>query len=42
MLDVFHREHLAHVGAAARVADHRGAAADEGNRLVARHLQALH
>ena len=35
-------EHLAHVGAARRVADHRRAVADEGDGLIARHLQALH
>ena len=34
-------EHLAHVGAAGRVADHRRAVADEGDGLIARHLQAL-
>ena len=42
MLDVLNRQHLAHVGAAGGVADHRRAAADQRNRLVARHLQALH
>ena len=40
--DVLLGEHLAHVGAAAGVANHGGAAADEGNGLVSGHLQALH
>ena len=35
-------QHLAHIGTAGGVADHGGAAADEGDGLVACHLQALH
>ena len=42
MVDVLPGQHLAHVGAARGVADHGGAAADEGDGLVARHLQPLH
>ena len=34
--------HGAHIGSAGGVSDHRRAAADEGNGLVTRHLQALH
>ena len=34
--------HLPHVGAAGGVADHRGASADKGDRLVARRLKSLH
>ena len=42
VLDVLTGQHLAHIGSARGVADHGGAAADQGDRLVARHLQALH
>ena len=40
--DGFRREHRAHVGAAGRVADIAGAAAEQHHRLVAGQLQALH
>ena len=40
--DILFGQHLAHVGTAGGVADHGSAAADQGNRLVACHLQALH
>ena len=40
--DVLLGQHLAHIGAAGGVADHGGAAADEGDGLVACHLQTLH
>ena len=42
MGDVLLGQHLAHVGAAGGIADHGGAAADQGDGLVASHLQALH
>ncbi len=42
LCDVLLGQHLAHIGAAGGVADHGGAAADQGDGLVARHLQALH
>ncbi len=42
MVDVLFGQHLAHIGAAGGIADHGGAAADQGDGLVARHLQALH
>ena len=42
VVDVFLGEHLAHIGAAGRIADHSGAAADEGDGLVAGKLQTLH
>ena len=42
VLDVLPRQHLAHIGAAGGVADHGGAAADQGDGLVAGHLQPLH
>ena len=42
MGDVLLGQHLAHIGAAGGVADHGGAAADEGDGLVACHLQTLH
>ena len=42
MLDGLLGQHLAHVGTAGGVSDQRGAVADEGDGLVARHLQALH
>ena len=42
MLNGFGRHHLPEIGSAGRIADHRGAAADKGNRLVARHLKTLH
>ena len=35
-------QHLAHIGTARGVADHGGTAADQGNGLIASHLQALH
>ena len=40
--DVLFGQHLAHVGAAGGIADHGGAAADQGDGLVSSHLQALH
>ena len=42
MVDIRLGEHLTHIGTSRGIADHRGTAADERNRLVARHLQALH
>ncbi len=42
VVDVLPGEHFPHIGAAGGVADHGGAAADEGDGLVARLLQALH
>ena len=42
VLDGLLGQHLAHVGTAGGVSDQRGAVADEGDGLVARHLQALH
>ena len=42
VLDGFLGEHLAHIRAAGRIADEGRAIADEGNGLVARHLQTLH
>jgi len=42
VIDVFLSEHLTHIGTTGGVTDHGGAAADEGDRLVAGHLQALH
>ena len=42
VLDHLRRHHLAHIRAAGGVADHAGAAADEDDGSVARHLQALH
>ena len=42
VVDILLGEHLPHIGAAGGVTDHGGAAADEGDGLVARHLQALH
>ena len=42
VVDILLGQHLAHVGAAGGVADHGRAAADERDRLVARHLQTLH
>jgi len=40
--DVLFGQHLAHIGAAGGIADHGSASADQGDRLVACHLQALH
>ena len=42
MVDVLLGEHLAHIRAAGGVANHGGAPANEGDRLVACHLQPLH
>ena len=42
MVNVFFGQHFAHVGTARRVTDHGGAAANQGNGLIACHLQALH
>ena len=42
VLDGLLSKHLAHIGAAGGVADERRAVADEGDGLVAGHLQALH
>ena len=42
MRDLLLGEHFPHIGLARRVADHTGSAAQEGDGLVARHLQALH
>ena len=40
--DILFGQHLAHIGAAGGIADHGSASADQGDRLVACHLQALH
>ena len=42
VVDVLLGEHFPHIGTAGGVADHGRAAADQGDGLVARHLQALH
>ena len=42
VVNIFPRQHLAHVGAPGGGADHGGAAAQKGNGLVARLLKALH
>ena len=42
VVDVLLGEHLPHIGTAGGVADHGRAAADQGDGLVARHLQTLH
>ena len=42
MCDIVLGQHLAHISASGRVADHGRAAADQGDGLVASHLQALH
>ena len=42
VLDGLLGQHLAHVGTAGGVADQGGAVADQGDGLVARHLQTLH
>ena len=42
VVNIFLGEHLAHIRAARGVADHGRAAADERDRLVARHLETLH
>ena len=42
VVDIRLGKHLTHIGTSRRIADHRGTAADKCNRLVARHLQALH
>ena len=42
VVDVLLGEHLAHVGAAGWVADHGGAAADQGDGGIARRLEPLH
>ena len=42
MLDILAGEHLAHIRPTGGVADHGRTAADQRDRLVARHLQALH
>ena len=42
VVNVLLGEHLAHIRAARGVADHGRAAADERDRLVARHLESLH
>ena len=42
MLNGFRSQHLSHIGLAGGVADHSGAAAQQGDGLVACHLEALH
>ena len=42
MLDRFRGHHLAHIGSSGGVADHAGAAADQRDRTVARHLEPFH
>ena len=42
VVDVLPGEHFPHIGAPGGVADHGGAAADQGDGLVSRLLQALH
>ena len=42
MSNVLLGQHLAHIGTARGVTDHGGAAADQGDGLIASHLQALH
>jgi hypothetical protein len=42
VLDGLDRQHLTHIAASGGVADHAGAAADQNDRAVAGHLQALH
>ena len=42
MLDHLRGHHLSHVGTSGRIADHTGTATDEGDRLVACHLQTFH
>ena len=42
VLDDFGREHRAHIGASAGVADHARAATEQHDGLVARHLQTFH
>ena len=42
MLDGLYRHHGTHIGTSAGVADHAGTAADQGDGLVACHLQTLH
>ena len=42
VVDVLLGEHFTHIGTAGGVADHGGAAADQGNGLIAGHLQPLH
>ena len=42
LVNLIDRHHAAHIGSAGGVSDHTRAAADQGNRLVARVLQALH
>ena len=42
VVDVLLGQHLAHIVAAGGVTDHGGAAADQGDGLVARHLEPLH
>ena len=42
MLNGLFREHLTHIRATGGVTDKRGAVADKGDGLVARHLKALH
>lgn len=42
VLDDLWGHHGAHIGTAGGISDHTGAAADQGDGTVARHLQALH
>ncbi len=42
VINILFCEHFTHIGFSRRVADHSRAAAEQGNRLVARHLQTLH
>ena len=42
MLNIFSGQHFTHIGSPGRVADHCGASANQRDRFIARHLQALH
>ena len=42
MLDDLRSHHGSHITAAGRISYHTGAAADEGNGLIARHLETFH
>ena len=42
MVDIFLGKHFSHIGSARRIAYHCGASANQSNRLISSHLQALH
>ncbi len=42
MLNGFRGHHRSQISAPGGVADHRGSAAEQGDRAIARHLQTLH